>query len=217
MFLFRHCCFLIAGLLATGCKPSQSVDLVSAAPAASRNKSENPPATPYDEPLLVEQVLNGNRIDPFANPEFKAVVLVFVSTECPIANRYASELTRLYEAYQTRGVSFWLVYADAEETVEKIRKHVTEYHHQIPALRDADHQLVKLCEARRTPEAVVFAPGRDRKYRGRIDDRFQDYGKSRKSATQHDLQDAIEAVLAGKPVPAPETPAIGCYIPGIDE
>ena len=203
--------------MATGCKPSQSVAIVSTAPTAVSSKLDYQTHASHAEPLLVEQVIDGSRVDPFANPEFKAVVLIFVSTECPIANRYVSELTRLYEVYQTKGVSFWLVYADADESAEKIRKHVAEYHHQIPALRDADHRLVKLCEARRTPEAVVFAPGRDRQYRGRIDDRFQDYDKSRKSASQHDLQNAIEAVLAGKPVPSPETPAIGCYIQGIEE
>ena len=49
-------------------------------------------------------------------------------------------------------------------------------------------------------------------YHGRIDDRFIDFGKSRPEATVHDLQNAIDAALAGRKVTPAETKAIGCYI-----
>ena len=62
-----------------------------------------------------------------------------------------------------------------------------------------------------TPEAVVWAGGRVQ-YRGRIDDRYVDLGVERPAATEHDLADAITAVLAGTPVAHPQTQAVGCYI-----
>ena len=49
-------------------------------------------------------------------------------------------------------------------------------------------------------------------YRGRIDDTYFGYGKRRFAATHHDLRDALEAVLSGKPVHERTTEAIGCFI-----
>jgi hypothetical protein len=49
-------------------------------------------------------------------------------------------------------------------------------------------------------------------YRGRIDDRYVDLGLERPAATTHDLGDALEAVMTGKPVAHPTTQAVGCYI-----
>ena len=49
-------------------------------------------------------------------------------------------------------------------------------------------------------------------YRGRIDDRYVDFGKARAEATQHDLLDALQAVVEGQPVPNPRTKSVGCYI-----
>lgn len=217
MSLIKQCGLLVVGLATTGCGQENSVDVVPASPTVTISSPVPQQRTPGGENLFAERVLGGSRVDPLADPKAKAVVLIFVSTDCPIANRYAPELRRLYEAYQARGVSFWLVYAAPDETPEKIRRHIAEYHHPMPALRDPDHRLVKFCEASRTPEAAVFAPGRNRMYRGRIDDRFTDYGKSREFASQHDLQDAIEAVLAGRTVKTPATEAIGCHIPGFEE
>jgi hypothetical protein len=57
----------------------------------------------------------------------------------------------------------------------------------------------------------VYAGGRV-VYRGRIDDRYVDLGLERPAATTHDLADALAAVVAGKPVPHPNTQAVGCFI-----
>ena len=50
------------------------------------------------------------------------------------------------------------------------------------------------------------------KYRGRIDNQYASLGHPRRVVTAHDLQDALEAVIAGKPVATPQTDPIGCYI-----
>ena len=63
-----------------------------------------------------------------------------------------------------------------------------------------------------TPEAAVFADG-ELVYRGRIDDRFVDFGKTRAAATTHDLAFALQAILDGRPVPESRTRAVGCFIP----
>lgn len=207
---------LLVGLATLGCTEQRSAETTPARTAVSLASADHE-LTSRDKILFGEQVADGSPIDPFANPESKAVVLVFVSTVCPVANRYAPELRRLFETFQPQNVAFWLVYADNDETSEMIRRHAQDYQNPIPAIRDPDHRLAKFCAASRTPEAVVFAPGRQQRYRGRIDDRVIDYGKSRDVASQHDLQEAIAAVLAGRDVPVPVTAVIGCPIPGVDE
>jgi hypothetical protein len=63
-----------------------------------------------------------------------------------------------------------------------------------------------------TPESVVFNARREIVYRGRIDDLYVDFGKSRPEPTTHELADAVEAVANGQPVRVGSTKAVGCYI-----
>ena len=52
-------------------------------------------------------------------------------------------------------------------------------------------------------------------YRGRIDNFYADYGKPRRMVTEHDLRDALDAVLTGKAVEKPSTKPVGCFIPDL--
>ena len=159
--------------------------------------------------------LEGRAVRPLEEATAKATVLVFVGTDCPISNRYAPEIGRLRERFARQGVTFWLVYVQRTESAEAIRHHLREYFDTLAALRDPDHQLVRRAAARVTPEAAVFVPGAAEArlvYHGRIDDRYVDFGRARVAPTTHDLEDALAAVLAGRPVPRAVTPAVGCSI-----
>jgi ribosomal protein L35AE/L33A len=158
--------------------------------------------------------LAGTAVDPLVTPKgVKAIVFLFTSTDCPISNRYAPELRRLAQVFVPQGVMFRLVYPNPAEDAAAIRTHMAAFAYAgaIDALRDPRHALVKFSGATITPEAAVYAGGRVQ-YRGRIDNRFVDFGVDRPAATEHDLHDAIGAILAGKPVAHPETQAVGCYI-----
>ncbi len=72
---------------------------------------------------------------------------------------------------------------------------------------------MKATGAEITPTAVIVRPDASIAYRGRIDNFYADFGKQRRTVTEHDLRDALAAVLAGKPVARPETKPVGCYIP----
>lgn len=157
--------------------------------------------------------LDGHPSDPFAGSA-KATVLVFVSTDCPISNRYAPELRRLYERFAPQGVTFRLVYPTVEEPPATIREHLREYRLPIAALRDPGHALVARAKVTVTPESAVFTRGGELAYHGRIDDRQVDFGEARLEPTRRDLEAAIEAVLAGKTPIDAEGPAIGCAIAG---
>jgi peroxiredoxin len=162
--------------------------------------------------------LDGHPVAPLDQDGSRAVVLLFVRTDCPIANRYAPEVRRLQERFSAKGVVFWLVYPDPDESPETIRKHMGEYGYTFGALRDPKHELVRLSKATVTPEAAVFVPSRNPQapvYHGRIDDRNVDFGQMRPAATSPDLDNALTAVLTGKPVARPSTEAVGCFIPDI--
>ena len=155
--------------------------------------------------------LSGERVNPLAEG-VPASVFLFLRSDCPISNRYAPEMRRLHDSFAPRGVRFWLVYVDPREEPESIQRHAEEY--QVPGeiLRDSHHDLVRLTGARVTPEAAVFDPGGTLVYRGRIDDRYTDFGKARAKPNRRDLKQALEAVLNGDPVAEPETKAVGCFI-----
>lgn len=155
--------------------------------------------------------LNGQHIDPFQDTCSRAIVFVFTRSDCPISNRYAPELTRLQEIFSPRGVKFYLVYPDPDEGVETIRAHIEKYGYRCGVLRDPQHYLVRRTGAAVTPEAVVFNPDGKMVYRGRIDDRFVDFGKTRPSPTKHDLQEVLTDVVAGRSAVS-FTKAVGCFI-----
>ncbi len=157
-------------------------------------------------------------LDPLA-PGDDLRVLVFVRRDCPIANRYAPELARLQESFPATGahpVRFVLVYVDPADTPALVEAHRREYALTLPWALDPDHRLARRAGATVTPEAAVYSPAagaaRALLYRGRIDDRFVDVGRTRPAATRHELQDAIAAAIGGRrPAPA-GGPAIGCFI-----
>jgi hypothetical protein len=160
--------------------------------------------------------LAGNPRDPFSAPA-EARVLIFVRTDCPITNRYAPELKRLWDEFVPSGVRFWLVYPDPSETTGKIQNHVLDYSFPGFPLRDPKHELVKRAHAETAPEAAVFDAKGDLVYHGRIDDLWVTAGRARPMPTTHDLEDAIAAVLAGKAPKPAETRAVGCSLADVEK
>lgn len=156
--------------------------------------------------------LDGAVIDPLA-ADAPATVLLFVSTHCPISNRYAPTMRELAAAWRARGVATWLVYPDPDDDAAAIAAHQAEHALALPSVRDPEQRLVAAAGVRVTPEAAVFERGAAAPaYRGRIDDRVVEFGKLRATASAHELREAVDAVLDGR-TPAPAGgPAIGCYI-----
>lgn len=155
--------------------------------------------------------LGGKRVDPLSATSAKIVVLIFLRDDCPISSRYAPTIQQLSGRYKG-DAEFWLVFPDREETSTDVRKYISDYGYELPALRDADHALVELAQAAITPEAAVFDKSRHLVYHGRIDNWYVEFGKPRPAPTTHELNDAIAAVLAGKPVSANAVKGVGCYI-----
>jgi hypothetical protein len=156
-------------------------------------------------------LLAGLQVAAWTPPGSKPLALFFIRTDCPISNRYAPVMQHLYEAFHDKGIDFRLVYVERDLTQAQIDEHRREYGYTMPGLADADRRYVQLAHARMTPEAAVFVGGK-LVYRGRIDDRYLDYGKTRPEATRHDLEDVLAGIAAGKKVQMRETKAFGCAI-----
>ena len=169
-------------------------------------------------PLQAEAVrgvfdLDGRPIDPLAVPtDTRAHVLVFTTTDCPISNRYAPEIQRLAAAYRERGVAFWLVYPVPGDTSDKIRTHAAQFGFQLPIARDTRAELVRHAAVTVTPEVAVITAGGAVAYRGRVDDRYVDFGRDRPAPTTRDLDQALTNLLAGRAIEPKTTRAVGCIL-----
>jgi hypothetical protein len=170
------------------------------------------PTANRHSPTVAVLDLENRMVNPFEEREAKAIVFLFVRTDCPVSNRYAPEIERLATRYVNERVAFWLVYPDGSTSVGEIEQHRKDYHLSVRALRDPRHELVKLSGVKVTPEAAVFSPDGREIYRGRIDDRYVDFGKERPAPTTHDLEQVLKSVIGGKPIANSNTRAIGCYI-----
>ncbi len=149
--------------------------------------------------------------DPLAEPG--VVVLIFVRTDCPIANRYAPTMRELFAQHSARGVHFVLVYTDVDATADVIAQHQREFELPMSALRDPSHAWVARTGVSVTPEVAVFDAARHLAYHGRIDDRFPLLGVARAAAGVHDLDLVLLALERGDAPPFSSRPAIGCPIP----
>ena len=164
-------------------------------------------------PGIAVRDIDGVLREPLKVDKGHTEALFFVTNDCPVSNYYAHEIRRICEDYATRGVGCALVYTDPAMTDEQARQHSQEYGHgAYPKIVDRAHALVKASGAAINPTAVVIRPDETIAYRGRIDNFYAAIGKQRRVVTEHDLRDALDAVIAGKPVAKPETSPVGCYI-----
>jgi thiol-disulfide isomerase/thioredoxin/mono/diheme cytochrome c family protein len=143
--------------------------------------------------------------------EAKAVVVVFMGTECPISNAYAPVLSGLDREYGPKGVLFIGVNSNRQDDAAAVARHVKEFSITFPVLKDEGTKLADRFMAKRTPEAFVLDGTRTVRYRGRIDDQM-DKGIKRPEPQNRELADAIDAVLAGKQVARAVTEPAGCFI-----
>ena len=137
-------------------------------------------------------------------------VYVFTTTDCPISNRYAPEIQRLSARFASQA-RFVLVYPVPTDSPAAISEHKKKFAYTLESVRDTDRKLLKMTGVSVTPE-VALMKGSQLLYRGRIDDRYVEFGKDRLVPTSRDLENALTAVLAGKPIAQRETRAVGCYL-----
>jgi peroxiredoxin len=143
-----------------------------------------------------------------------ALLVIFMCNHCPFVKHVRAGLADLAKDYQAKEVAVVGINSNdvanfPEDSPEKMAEEVKEHGYTFPYLFDETQEVAKAYKAACTPDFYVFDEDRKLVYRGQMDD-------SRPSndvpVTGKDLRAALDAVLAGKPVPEEQKPSIGCNI-----
>lgn len=156
--------------------------------------------------------IQGNSHQPFKNEKTKACVLIFVSTDCPIANAFQPDLRSLHQTYGHQGVACYMIYCAPRLTAATVTKHVDQYEVQMPAIFADSQGIAKRVGATVTPEAIIVNRSGTISYRGMINKLYAVFGKKRQLATKHYLRDACDEILENRTVTTTSTKPIGGFI-----
>ncbi len=143
-----------------------------------------------------------------------ALLVMFICQHCPFVKHVRTSLAQLAKEYQQRGVAVVAINSNdvaqyPEDAPEGMRQEAREAGYSFPYLFDESQQVAKAYRAACTPDFYVFDGKQRLAYRGQMDDSRPG---NEKPVTGADLRRALEAVLAGKSVPAEQRASIGCNI-----
>ena len=142
----------------------------------------------------------------------KALVVAFTGASCPLSKRFAPTLAAIEEEYAKKGIAFVFVDPIAiEGAKEDLRKMAKEQGFKGPVILDEDESLTKGMGAGTTTDTFVLDAARTLIYRGPVDDQYG-IGYQLDSPRNHYLREALDAHLAGKPIPAEALWAPGCEL-----
>jgi len=148
------------------------------------------------------------------------LVIVFTCNHCPIASLYEGRIQKLADDYQPKGVAVVAIQpnnpdairvdeldsADTSDSLDEMKIRVEYKHLRYPYLYDGETQsLARALGPQATPHVFIFDNERNLRYQGRIDNSYR-----QELVKTEDARNAIEALLAGKPVPVPQTGVFGC-------
>lgn len=137
----------------------------------------------------------------------KAIVVMFIATECPVSNDYNSRMEKLYNDYKEKGIAFLGINSNKAESVERIKEHAAENGLTFTILKDEKNIIADKFEASVTPEVYVLNSTFNVLYHGRIDN-----ARNESEVVSKDLENALNEILSGKEVAKKETKAFGCTI-----
>jgi thiol-disulfide isomerase/thioredoxin len=142
----------------------------------------------------------------FSSLKGDTTVVVFIATRCPVSNAYNQRMESLYKDYSAKGIKFVFVNANFNEPAEEVADHARQVGFTFPVYKDSGN-VANLFNAQVTPETYVIDKTGIIRYHGAIDD-AQNEARIKKQS----LRNALEEVLAGKPVTVAETKAFGCTV-----
>ncbi len=184
------------------------------APPGLKTLAIGQPAPDFELPGVDDKTY---RLNDFADADI--LVVIFTCNHCPTAQAYEDRLIKLHKDYHDRGVAFVAIspndpeavrldelgYTDLGDSLDDMKKRAADKEFPFPYLYDGESQSMSFeYGAVATPHVFVFDRQRTLRYTGRVDD-----GEV-KPPTSHDTRNAIEALLAGKPVPVEKTRVFGC-------
>jgi peroxiredoxin len=146
--------------------------------------------------------------------EASLLLVAFICNHCPFVKHVREELTCLGRDYQPRGVAMVAISSNdvdafPADSMEKMAEEVVEAGYTFPYLLDESQQVAKAYDAACTPDFFLFDEDRQLVYRGQLDDSRPG---NNIPVTGADLRAALDAALAGQPVPGLQKPSMGCNI-----
>ena len=150
----------------------------------------------------------------------KAVVIVFLGTECPLAKLYGPRMEELSKELAAKRVAFVAIDSNRQDAVTEMDGFARQHGLTFPFLKDLGNKVADDFGATRTPEAFVLDAQGVIRYQGRIDNQYTfgaGVGYAKPQLKRRDLAVAVDEVLAGKPVSVPVTEAKGCRIGRVRE
>jgi len=152
----------------------------------------------------------------------RVLAIVFTCNHCPASQLYESRLRKLDEDYRQKGLTLIAInpdnpdsfqlselgYTDVADSLAGMKIRAAQGHLAYPYLYDGDSQAAATAFGSvATPHIFVFDRSRTLRYQGRIDDNLRE-----SLVKVHDARDAIDALLAGRPVVAAQTRVVGCPV-----
>ncbi|MGZ8846329.1 MAG: thioredoxin family protein [Pyrinomonadaceae bacterium] len=134
-------------------------------------------------------------------------VLIFVATKCPVSNAYNDRMQKVAEDYKAKGINVIGINSNYTEPAAEVKSHAAEKNLTFKILKDDANKVADKLGATRTPEVYVIDAGMKLVYHGRIDNSQKVEG-----VTANDLREALDEMLAGKPVSKTGGAAFGCTI-----
>ncbi len=148
-----------------------------------------------------------------------ATVIMFICNHCPFVRHVRHELLNISREYQPKGISFIAISANdaaeyPDDSPENMKRTAQELQFSFPYLYDASQDVARSYQAACTPDLYVFDRDLACVYRGQLDDSRPG---NNIPVTGHDLRQALDDVLAGKPVNQVQKPSTGCNIKWITQ
>lgn len=137
----------------------------------------------------------------------KGVVILFIATKCPVSNAYNDRMEKLATDYKAKGINVVGINSNNTEPAAEVKSHAAEKGLTFMILKDDGNKIADRLGANATPEAYVLDASGRLVYHGRIDNSRDPAG-----VQSNDLRDALDQLLAGKPITKTEGKAFGCSI-----
>jgi peroxiredoxin len=134
-------------------------------------------------------------------------VLLFISVQCPVSNGYNDRMEKLAQDYKAKGINVIGINSNVTEDAESVKNHASEKHLTFVILKDGGNKIADKLGATRTPEAYLLDANNKLVYHGRIDN-----SQNPAQIESNDLRNALDSLLAGKPIEKTEAKAFGCNI-----
>ena len=147
----------------------------------------------------------------FLGQDGSVVCFAFLYPDCPLSQRYGPVLHDIQQAYQNRGVRIVGIICELKSQ-DELRLYKEEYGIDFPIYTDEGFHLVTQMGVTVTPEVVVVNAQGGVLYQGRVDDRYRERGVKTPGEPEPELINALEDVLANRPVRTPKTEPAGCPI-----